>query len=381
MSAGDATGTRSADPGATRTVLVTGAAGSVGHFLVAHLSRSGYRVKALDLPGADFPRTHRRNVHLLRADITAEGTVEKAVEGVDTVIHAAAKVDPGRSWDELAPVNYYATVRLYDAAREAGVGHFVFLSTGSVYTAGPQYRCENSPTATANHYERTKLLAEEYLRSSGKPTVNIIRPARIFGPWGRVRSGTLATTPYVVRLFTDHMVTFTGGPSSNWVHAEDVARAASFLADNPQPHGQAFNVANDDPVSLGDVLSIAFKAGGLKLHEPRIPFPTLLVRALKPLFARDLVLDPLNQVAGALYGLAVRKAGLDSPLVPQLDKKTFDYAIENMLFDNRLLKSLGFKYLHPRFEEDWVATQEWYQRHHWVPAEDREPGNQGRVEP
>ncbi|NOZ01003.1 MAG: NAD(P)-dependent oxidoreductase [Deltaproteobacteria bacterium] len=361
--------TRKAPPSVPPAVLVTGAAGSVGHFLVKHLAKGGFRVIALDLPGADFPRIRGGKVRVIKGDITAPGIIEEAVMGVKAVIHAAAVVDIGATWDELAPVNYFATTKLYDAAREAGVEHFVFFSTGSVYKGGPQYQDEGSPTATANDYVRTKLMAEKYLRtSSGPTTVNIIRPALIYGPWGKVLAGALATVPYMLRLFTDHMVTLTGGPISNWVHAEDAARAAVFLVGNPQPHGQVFNVANDDPVSVGDMFSIALRAGGVALHEPRIPFPAALVRAFKPLIAHDLVLNPVNRVTSALFGLAARKAGLTSPLTPRLDKEALDFAVRNMLFDNRLLKGLGFEYRYPRFEDGWLATQDWYQRNHWVPA-------------
>jgi len=350
-------------------VLVTGAAGSVGHFAVLHLTEAGCRVRALDRPGVEFPFAKCPGVQLMEADLTGEGVVEEAVKGVDVVIHAAAIEDIGRSWDELAPVNYHATLRLYEAARTQGVRHFVFVSTASVYAAGPQYQSENAPTAVANDYVRTKLMSEQILKEhGGRPTVNIVRPGLIYGPRARVSAGALATAPPMLRLFTDHMVTVTGGPSSNWVHAQDVARALVFLVENPQPHGQAFNVANDDPVSVGDMFSVALKAGGVRMHDPRIPFPTVLVRALKPLIARDLVMGPVNRVVGALYRLAVRKAGLDSPLKPCLDKEALDYALENWLFDNRLLKSLGFKYKYPRFEEGWLATQDWYEQNHWVPA-------------
>lgn len=350
-------------------VLVTGAAGSVGHFVVQHLLETGCMVRALDRPGAGSPVQEGPDVQWMAADLTGEGVVEAAVQGVDTVIHAAAIEDIGGTWDELAPVNYHATLRLYDAASEEGVGHFVFVSTASVYASGPQYQSEDAPKAVANDYVRTKLMSERHLREhGGRPTVNIVRPGLIYGPRAKVSAGVLATVPPVLRLFTDHMVTVSGGPSSNWVHSQDVARALVFLAGSPQPHGQAFNVANDDPVSLGDMFSVALRAGGVRMHDPRIPFPTALVRALKPLIGRDLVMKPVNQAVGALYRLAARKAGLDSPLRPSLDKETLDYALENWLFDNRLLKSLGFKYKYPRFEEGWMATQDWYERNRWVPA-------------
>lgn len=350
-------------------VLVTGAAGSVGHFIVPALIEAGYDVTALDVPGASFPSASGGRLRVVEADLTSPGVAEKAVAGTYAVIHAAAIVDIAKSWDELAPVNYHATLRLYEAARDAGVKHFVFFSTGSVYVGGPGAMTEDSPVAEANDYVRTKLRAEEVLRNeTPPPTVNILRPALIYGPWGRVLAGALATVPYIFGLFTRRLPTLTGGPRSNWVHAEDVARAAVFLVQSPQPHGQIFNVAGDEAVSVGDVFSIAFRAGGLCLHPPHLHYPTKAMRVLKPILARDLFLGPLNRVAEVLYKRATRRAGILSPLRPRLDKEALDFAVQDMVFDNRRLKELGFTYRYPSFQEGWARTQEWYAEHGWVPA-------------
>ncbi len=357
-------------------VLVTGAAGSVGHFLVPALVEAGYDVTALDVPGASFPEAPAGRVRVMEADLTAPGVPEKAVAGTSAVVHAAAVVDIARSWEELAPVNYHATLRLYEAAREAGVGHFVFFSTGSVYPGGPDPMTEDSPVADANDYVRTKLRAEEALRGRpSPPTVNVLRPALIYGPWGKVLAGALATVPSVLGLFTRHLPTLTGGPRSNWVHAEDVARAAAFLVQTPQPHGRVFNVAGDEAVPVGDAFSIAFRAGGLRLHPPCLRYPTPAMRVLKPILAREVFLGSLNRLAEVLYRKAARQAGVSSPLRPRLDKEALDFAVRDMVFDNRRLKDLGFTYRHPSFQEGWTRTQEWYAEHGWVPAAAGGQGN------
>ncbi len=359
-------------------VLVTGAAGSVGHFLVPALVEAGYDVTALDVPGASFPQADFGRVRVMEADLTAPGVVEEAVTGASAVIHAAAIVDIARSWDELAPVNYHASLRLHEAARRAGVRHFVFFSTGSVYRGGPQAMTEDSPVAEANDYVRTKLRVEQALRrAEPPPTVNILRPALIYGPWGKVLAGALATTPYVFGLFTRHLPTLTGGPRSNWVHAEDVARAAVFLVQHPQPHGEVFNVAGDEAVAVGDVFSIAFRAGGLRLHPPHLRYPTGAMRILKPVLAHNLFLGPLNRLAEVLYRKAAHRAGVSSPLRPRLDKEALDFAVADMVFDNRRLKELGFTYRYPSFEEGWFATQKWYEENGWVPAPRRARGRPG----
>jgi len=348
--------------------LVTGASGSVGHFIVSALLDAGWDVTALDQPGTPFPDAPAGRMRRVEVDLARPEVPEEAVDGAVAVIHAAAIVDIGRSWEALAPVNYDATLRLYEAARRAGVKHFVFFSTGSVYPGGAQPMTEDSPVVAANDYVRTKLRAEEFLRSQpAEPPVNILRPALIYGPWGRVLAGALATVPSVFGLFTRHLPALTGGPRSNWVHAEDVARAAVFLVQNPQPHGQVFNVAGDEAIAVGEVFSIAFRTGGIELHRPELAYPTPAIRMLKPILARDLVLGPLNRIASALYAHATRRAGIQSPLRPHLDRETFDFAVRDMIFDNRRLKELGFTYRYPRFEDGWAQTVVWYEQNGWIP--------------
>lgn len=349
-------------------VLVTGASGAVGHFLVAHLLEKGYSVTALDLEGSHFPEGDPKRLTVLERDLTAPGVPEEAVKGARFVIHAAAIVDISRSWEELAPVNYYATKKLFEAAKAANVEHFVFFSTGSVYPGGPKPMTEDSEVRPANDYVRTKLESEKYLiNSAPPPTVNILRPALIYGPWGKVLAGSLATVPTLLKLFTRHVPPLLGGPKSNWVHAEDVARAAIFLIENPQPHGSIFNVAGDEASSVGDVFTTAFEVGGLKLLPFGLPFPTQALRLLLPLLARDSTMEPINFVGGLLFNMAARKANINTPLKARLDKEAFDFAVRDMIFDNSRLKSLGFQYLHNSFKEGWRKTYEWYRQNRWVP--------------
>ena len=350
-------------------VLVTGSSGCVGSTIVHELVAAGWDVTALDMPGAPPPEADPARVHALAADLTQEGVAERAVEGAQVVVHAAAIVDIHASWEVLAPVNYTATMRLYEAARAAGVRQFVFFGTGSMYAPGVGPLDEDSPVALANDYVKTKVRAEEWLRSQrGGPVVNIVRPALIFGPRGKVLAGALATVPHVFRLFTDHMVTLRGGPRSNWVHGDDVGRAAAFLVEHPQPHGAAFNVANDDPVGAFDVFATALRSGGVHLHAPSIPYPTAVVKALLPLLARDAVMGTVTKIATALYQVATRRAGIRSPLVPKLDKEALDFAVRDVIFDNARLKGLGFTYRYPTFEDGWADTQRWYEANGWVPA-------------
>lgn len=99
-------------------ILVTGGAGHLGRPLVKYLSAAGYNVRGMSRrtsPGEDWPGAEWR-----QADLKTGAGVAEAVKGMDVVIHLAAVAN--------SMVDFEATRRLVDAAREAQVSHMVLIS-------------------------------------------------------------------------------------------------------------------------------------------------------------------------------------------------------------------------------------------------------------
>src|SRR5690349_11661221 len=94
-------------------ILVTGGAGHLGRLAVQHLSAAGYSVRGMSRrasPGEDWPGAEWK-----QADLVTGAGLREAVQGMDVVVHTAAK----GTWQ----VDYEGTRRLLEAAREAGVSH------------------------------------------------------------------------------------------------------------------------------------------------------------------------------------------------------------------------------------------------------------------
>ena len=105
-------------------ILVTGGAGHLGYLVVKNVSQAGYRVCGMSRrpdPGADWPGTEWKQADL----VTGKGLTE-AVQGMDVVIHLAAK--------GTYRVDVEGTRRLLVAAREAGVSHLIFISIVGIDT-------------------------------------------------------------------------------------------------------------------------------------------------------------------------------------------------------------------------------------------------------
>ena len=142
-------------------ILVTGGAGYVGSVLVSELLKKGHEVRALDnlMYGQTslLPYFIEDNFEFVKGDVRDVETVEKAVDGVDIIIHLVAIVGaPACKKDEevAEAINYQGTVNV-DKARDDSQ-KLIYASTGSVYGALKEVCTEESPTKPLSIYGRTK---------------------------------------------------------------------------------------------------------------------------------------------------------------------------------------------------------------------------------
>ncbi len=176
-------------------VLVTGATGFIGMEVVRDLSRKGVRPRVL------IRRPHRAallnsfDIEPFQGDLTLPATLERAVDGIDTVIHLGGRAS-FESYRRLRPTVVEGTLKLAKAAASAGVEQFVFASSLFVY--GDQTRAidpDTSPTPQMG-YGRAKLEAETGVDAIGAGSgmsVASLRLPHVYGPqsilFRQVRSG------------------------------------------------------------------------------------------------------------------------------------------------------------------------------------------------
>jgi uronate dehydrogenase len=104
-------------------VLVTGAAGAVGQVVVHHLQAQGHHVRSFDrVPMANQPD------HIV-ANLQDVPALQRAIQGVDAIIHLAATPDAADFTTDLVPNNIIAPWHLLEAARDAKVARVVIAST------------------------------------------------------------------------------------------------------------------------------------------------------------------------------------------------------------------------------------------------------------
>ncbi|MEM9073962.1 MAG: NAD(P)-dependent oxidoreductase [Myxococcota bacterium] len=344
-----------------RTVLVTGAAGTVGTYVVALAGAAGHRVIASDLRARTVRVPVRGEVR--EADLTDPSAIRELVRGCDAVIHTAALLDVGAGQAALAAVNTDAVAALYEAAEAASAKHFVHLSGARLYAAhGPAPLREDAPLAPRGPYGMSKHAAEVFLRGQKGLPWTILRAAPIYGRRGRHFAASLLAVGPILRLTSPLLPRFEGGPMGTMTHAEDVARALLFVLGNEGAHGQVFNVTDGDARSLGERLSITFDAYGLRTA----PVPSAFSSYIGMLGSERLN-RVLDRAALTGWKAVTTRHGLKSALRPRFDPEVLELVHEDLVVDGTKLEELGFEPRFPRFEAGWSEVLRVYQAEGWVP--------------
>ncbi|MGI8972869.1 MAG: NAD-dependent epimerase/dehydratase family protein [Gaiella sp.] len=157
------------------TWLVTGGSGFLGLHLLRRLSERGIAVRSLDVTPLDVALP---GVEAITGDVREARVLEKALEGVDVVVHAAAALPSGR---DLEGVNATGTATLARLARSARVQRSVLVSSAVVYGLRPSPVAESVEPRPVDAYGRSKLAAERaWLASAPSPLV--LRPSAFVGP-------------------------------------------------------------------------------------------------------------------------------------------------------------------------------------------------------
>src|SRR4051794_14855408 len=152
------------------TILITGGAGFIGSHVARHLLDRGHEVRALDAlseqvhGGGERPSYLDPDVELIVGDVRDPAAVSSALDGVDSVVHLAARVGVGQSMYEIADyqgVNTYGTAVLLEALMDRPVRKLLVASSMSIYGEG-LYETVDGRVAEAVERRRDQLEAGEW---------------------------------------------------------------------------------------------------------------------------------------------------------------------------------------------------------------------------
>ena len=307
-------------------VLVAGDRGYIGVVLVPFLRNAGHEVIGLDLglyEGCDLGPALPDAGDRARMDMRDASPTGLA--GYDAVLCLAAlSNDPLGDLNPAATfsVNLEGTLRLAQAAKDAGVGRFLFSSSCSLYgAAGSSAVAEDAELLPVTPYGESKIVAERELSKLADDDFSpvYLRNATAYGASTRLRLDIVVNNLTAVALTTSKVhLESDGTPWRPLVHIEDISRAFLTMLEAPREliHDQAFNVGRgQDNVQIRDVAELVREAvpgsalsfadgAGPDLRNYRVDF-SKLESTFPDLKLRWTVGDGIRELASAYreYGL------------------------------------------------------------------------------
>lgn len=331
-------------------ILITGAAGFIGSHLVELLLAKkipASRLRLVVKPGESLLNLPERKFETVRTDIRHRINMVRAMKGVGTVYHLAARIDfEGQNYSDYYDINVQATEQLLQACKGKRIDKFIFYSSIAVYglPAGVGDIInfdETHPPAYSNHYGRSKWEAEEKVRQAhqqfGLPYA-IIRPASVYGP--REKGPTLAL--YQAIKQGQFMMIGNGQNKMHYVYVKDLVEG-TYEAKQSQINDGEYILAGPSPTKFKDVI----KAVAQSIDCPVSGFHL-----------------PKGPVLLASYGLEAigRLTGIKPPLFPsRVRTMTASYYYNS----SKAKRAIKYQPL-TSFAAGAKLTGKWYLDHHWL---------------
>lgn len=328
---------------AIKKVLVTGGAGYVGTVLVPILIRKGYQVTVIDwyIFGKNYFSKWKNDPHLreINGDIRNRKLMEKAIKGIDAVIHLACNASD-LSFD-LNPkfsisVNYDATKLIYNLSKKMGIKRFIYASSSAVYGVKKEREVtEQLSLEPITPYAKYKALCEKYLlaeRDNSMP-VTIVRPAAICGYSPRLRLDLSVNTLTIHALVNHKMTVYGGEQQRSQIHVKDISDFYLKLLDYPENkiNSQIYNVT----------------CGNFKIIEIARLISTTLID-------QDISLEVIPQNDNRSYHISGKKAREELGFIPKFSVADAITDVKNAYESGLIKKPLS----NPRFYNHKVIASQ-----------------------
>lgn len=268
-------------------ILVTGATGFLGTYLIPKLVENGYKVRCLVRQSSDTSLLKRLNVETTYGDITDKKSIEASLDNVDIIVHLATILNS--SDERIYEVNVKGAENLIDAVKNTKreIKKIIVLSSASVL--------KNDFCLS---YPRTKLMAENLFLSSGLNCV-IVRPTWIYGKGSKSFSNlvkNITKSPFIP-------VIGNGQVKMQPVYVNDVVRLIFLLMDRVHLKSKIYHIGGFSVLTFNELLDVV--SNGLEIRKIEIHIPIFAARiaiagfklfSMRPPISNDFISDATHDV-------------------------------------------------------------------------------------
>jgi nucleoside-diphosphate-sugar epimerase len=244
-----------------------------------HLAAAGHDVLALGRDRARLAPSQHAGCRIRALDL-ANDDLKDTVQGQSAIVHCAARASPWGRADEFHRDNVQATERLLSAASDAGsIRRLIHLSSPSIYFGFRDQKDLSEefvpPGRWPTSYAQTKWQSECSVRRFPALSPIILRPRAVFGP------GDRTIVPRLIAVAQRGFFPLPSGGTA-WTdvtYIDNVVSAVVAALEAPAGlSGRAFNITNDEPVQIRDLLARLF--GVLGIRTRMLPMPRAVLLAL-----------------------------------------------------------------------------------------------------
>jgi nucleoside-diphosphate-sugar epimerase len=249
--------------------VVTGATGCLGLNLVKRLVAENHEVIALGRNERLGKIVSQIGAHFITVDLLDKEKLKKIAHNSQIIFHCAALSSPWGRYNDFYAANVLGTQHVIEATPEKA--RLVHVSSPSIYfNFTEQYNIKEDaplPQKPANHYIKTKLLAESLVDKAYKENnlkVITVRPRAIFGPYDR------AILPRLLHNEKNGILPIIGDGKNviDITYVDNVVDSLLLAAQaDPQFCGKKYNITNDESKTLIDIITTLFQA----LQKPFTP--------------------------------------------------------------------------------------------------------------
>ncbi|MEE9912593.1 MAG: NAD(P)-dependent oxidoreductase [Deltaproteobacteria bacterium] len=329
-----------------KKILITGATGFIGSFLVDEAQKRGYEIYAAVRKTSHFDHLENKNIKIVQVDFSDSDSLNHSVRSLprfDYVIHNAG-VTKSLIKDTFFEVNQRITNRLVTALLQRDKTPDKFLLMSSLAAFGPGDQESKLPVLLTARpkpvtaYGESKLAAEKFLMQQNSLTYIIIRPTAVYGPGEK--------DIFEIIKLMNHGIAFQAGTKSQcltFIYVKDLARLIFDAIESPCSN-KAYFATDGNLYTSRDLGQIVSRRLGRKIVH--VALPVWLVKTM-----------------GALSELLCRIVGcapvLNMEKVNELSARNWNCDVEP------LLSELQFKAEY-NLETGMNETIDWYLNERWL---------------